>query len=105
MKETFKNDLNEFLEKQGVLEIPNNNKEMLKVLNEILFSLKFNQDCIEYDRDYGTTTSTEKEFSDTINNITFDLISVRYFIDNIKLIRKKEKKANRFKIIKKVFKK
>ena len=108
MQKEFEEKLVNYLKKNGVEEIPSDNKQLLALLDNIAYNKRVDIDFLEIEHNKVKSTETEKDrdnYVKSVQNLEIDVHNAEYYMANIRGIIKQEKRLKRKKFIKKLFKK
>lgn len=104
----FYEKVDDFLKKNGVKELPDSNKEKLKMLRQITYNEKVNVDCLEiaYEKNKGTDKEiSTDEYLDLTHRLEINSHNASYLAANLKLVVKEEQRLERIAKIKTLFRK
>lgn len=105
MGSSFEERLEDYLRKNGIEEIPSNKKEVLKLLNKIVYESKVDIDYTDMLHSNNNDKLNDEEYVRAIRNLEINLTNAQYYLSNVRGIIKEEKRLKRKEAIKKLFKK
>ena len=106
MEQEFEQKLKEYLQKNGVTEIPSDNKKTMQLLKNIIYHSDVDADVAElsYSKLENKTEEDTINYLKKVENLTINYHNGLYYLVNIKEIDKAERRIKRVQKIKSLFK-
>ena len=100
----FNKNLDEYLKKNGVKEIPTTNKEKLRLLRTIVYNSKVSIDLADLKQSSNRSKGiSDPSYVDTIQNLEINVYNGCYYISNVRGIVREERKLSRIAKVKSLF--
>lgn len=84
--------VNWYLEKNGITDNKNNNKELLKSLKKVIYNEKVKIDILDMDFHSNANTNTIEEYVNSIHKLNLNIEQAQGFILGVKAITREERR-------------
>ncbi len=99
---TNREEIELFLKESGIVEENLTEKQMLKILRNIIDKCKIDSDCLEIDYHKNPEKMTKNDFIDILDKLELKKVKTYYYLLKVKQMQKDNRIGRRREVVKKV---